>query len=138
VEIAALTSFLAPFLPYVVQAGHKVAGKAADAIGEEAANYAQRLWERLRPGVEAKPAAQEAVEEVAKSPEDEDALGALRIQLRKLLEEDQELAAELTSIWQEARAANVVTASGERSVAVGGDVSGSTIITGDQVQTDRS
>jgi hypothetical protein len=138
VEIAALTSFLAPFLPYVVQAGHKVAGKAADAIGEEAANYAQRLWERLRPGVEAKPAAQEAVEEVAKSPEDEDALGALRIQLRKLLEEDQELAAELTSIWQEARAANVVTASGERSVAVGGNVSGSTIITGDQVQTDRS
>jgi hypothetical protein len=138
VEIAALTSFLAPFLPYVVQAGHKVAGKAADAIGEEAANYAQRLWERLRPGVEAKPAAQEAVEEVAKSPEDEDALGALRIQLRKLLEEDQELAAELTSIWQEARAANVVTASGERSVAVGGDVSGSTIITGDQVQTDQS
>jgi hypothetical protein len=137
VEIAALTSFLAPFLPYVVRAGQKVAGKAADAIGDEAANYAQRLWERLRPGVEGKPAAQEAVEEVAKNPEDEDALGALRIQLRKLLEEDEGLAADLTKIWQEARAANVVTASGERSVAVGGDVSGSTIITGDQVQTDR-
>jgi len=136
VEIAALTSFLAPFLPYVVQAGQKVAGKAADAIGDEAANYAQKLWDRLRPGVEQKPAAQEAVEEVAAHPEDEDALGALRIQLRKLLEEDQELAADLTKIWDEAKAANVVTASGERSVAVGRDVSGSTIITGDQVQTD--
>lgn len=135
-EIAALTSFLAPFLPYVVQAGQKVAGKAADAIGDEAANYAQKLWERLRPGVESKPAAQEAVEEVAANPEDEDALGALRIQLRKLLEEDEKLAAELTEIWQQAQAANVVTASGERSVAVGGNVSGSTIITGDQVQTD--
>ena len=136
-EIVALTSFLAPFLPYVVQAGQKVAGKAADVIGDEAANYAEKLWERLRPGVESKPAAQEAVEEVAAHPEDEDALGALRIQLRKLLEEDQELAADLTKIWQEAQAANVVTASGERSVAVGGDVSGSTIVTGDQVQTDR-
>ena len=135
-EIAALASFLAPLLPYVVQAGQKVAGRAADVIGEEAANYAEKLWQRLRPGVESKPAAQEAVEEVAKNPEDEDALGALRIQLRKLLEEDEELAADLTKIWQQAQAANVVTASGERSVAVGGDVSGSTIITGDQVQTD--
>jgi hypothetical protein len=137
VEIVALTSFLAPFLPYVVQAGQKVAGRAADVIGEEAANYAEKLWQRLRPGVESKPAAKEAVEEVAKSPEDEDALGALRIQLRKLLEEDEALAADLTKIWDEAKAANVVTASGERSVAVGRDVSGSTIITGDQVQTDR-
>ena len=67
-EIVALTSFLAPFLPYVVQAGQKVAGKAADVIGEEAANYAEKLWERLRPGVEQKPAAQEAVEEVAAHP----------------------------------------------------------------------
>ena len=136
-EIVALTSFLAPFLPYVLQAGHKVAGRAADVIGDEAANYAEKLWERIRPGVEQKPAAQEAVEEVAAHPEDEDALGALRIQLRKLLEEDEGLAADLTKIWQEAQAANVVKASGERSVAVGGDVSGSTIITGDQVQTDR-
>ena len=47
-EIVALTSFLAPFLPYVVQAGQKVAGKAADVIGDEAANYAEKLWERLK------------------------------------------------------------------------------------------
>jgi hypothetical protein len=137
VEIAALTSFLAPLLPYVVQAGQKVAGKAADVIGEEAANYAEKLWQRLRPGVESKPAAKVAVEKVAKSPEDKDALDALRIQLEQLLAEDEALAADLTKIWGQAKAANVVTASGERSVAVGGDVSGSTIITGDQVQTDR-
>ena len=137
-EIVALTSFLAPFLPYVVQAGQKVAGKAADVIGEEAANYAEKLWQRLRPGVESKPAAKEAVEDVAKNPKNEDALGALRNQLTKLLEEDEALRADLTKIWDEAKAANVITASGERSVAVGGNVSGSTIITGDQVNTDRS
>ena len=137
-EIAALASFLAPLLPYVVQAGQKVAGKAADVIGEEAATYAEKLWQRLRPGVESKPAAKDAVEDVAKNPENEDALAALRRQLTKLLEEDEALRADLTKIWDEARAANVVTASGERSVAVGGDVSSSTIITGDQVNTDQS
>ncbi len=89
------------------------------------------------PGVESKPAAKEAVEDVAKNPKNEDALGALRNQLTKLLEEDEALRADLTKIWDEAKAANVVTASGERSVAVGGDVSGSSIITGDQVNTDR-
>ena len=136
-EIAALASFLAPLLPYVVQAGQKVAGKAADVIGEEAATYAEKLWQRLRPGVEAEPAAKEAVEKVAKNPEDEAALGSLRDQLEKLLEEDEALKADLTRIWDEARAANVVTASGERSVAIGRDVSGSTIITGDQVNVDQ-
>ena len=136
-EIAALTTFLAPLLPYFVQAGQKVAGRAADAIGEEAANYAEKLWQRLRPGVESKPEAKEAVEEVAKSPEDKEALDALRSQLEQLLEEDEALKADVTKIWDQARAANVVTASGERAVAIGGDVSGSTIITGDQVQTDR-
>ena len=136
-EIAALASFLAPLLPYVVQAGQKVAGRAADVLGEEAATYAEKLWERLKPGVEAKPAAKEAVEDVAKSPEDKASLGALENQLKKLLEEDEALKADLTKIWGEARAANVVTASG-RSVAVGGDVSNSMIITGDQVNVDQS
>ena len=136
-EIAALASFLAPLLPYVVQAGQKVAGRAADVIGEEAATYAEKLWERLKPGVEAKPAAKEAAEDVAKSPEDKAALGALENQLKKLLEQDEALKADLTRIWDEARAANVVTASG-RSVAVGGDVSNSMIITGDQVNVDQS
>jgi hypothetical protein len=133
-EIAALTAFLAPFLPTLVKAGEKAVEKAADAVSDEAFKYAKALWEKLRPGVDAKPAAKEAAEEVAARPDDEDAVAALRLQLRKLLEEDTKLAGDLAAIWQEAQAANVVqvTASGERSVAVGGDVTGSTIVTGDQ------
>jgi hypothetical protein len=138
VEVAALTAFLAPFLPTLVKAGEKVVDKAADAVGDEAFTYARALWERLRPKVEAKPAAEEAAEEVAERPDDDDALGALRLQLRKLLEEDTQLAGDLAAIWQEAQAANVVqvTASGERSVAVGGDVTGSSIVTGDQSRSE--
>ena len=81
-EIAALTSFLAPFLPYFVQAGQKVAGKAADAIGDEAANYAQKLWDRIRPGVEQKPAAQEAVEDISVPATDSSSPGDAPARLR--------------------------------------------------------
>jgi transketolase len=138
VEIAALTAFLAPFLPTLVKAGEKAVEKAADAVSDEAFKYARALWEKLKPGVDAKPAAKEAAEEVAARPDDEDALAALRLQLRKLLEEDTRLAGDLAAIWQKAEAANVVqvTASGERSVAVGGDVTGSTIVTGDQAPSE--
>lgn len=137
-EIAALTAFLAPFLPSLVKAGEKAVEKAADAVSDEAFKYAKALWDKLKPGVEAKPAAKEAAEEVATHPDDDDALASLRLQLRKLLEQDQGLADDLARIWQEAQAANVVqvTASGERSVAVGGDVTGSTIVTGDQTRSD--
>ena len=75
---------------------------------------------------------------MAAHPDDDDALASLRLQLRKLLEQDQGLADDLARIWQEAQAANVVqvTASGERSVAVAGDVTGSTIVTGDQTRSE--
>lgn len=138
IEVAALTAFLAPFLPTLVKAGEKVVAKAADAASDEAFKYAKALWERLKPGVEAKPAAQEAADEVAARPDDEDALAALRLQLRKLLEADAQLEGDVAAIWRQAEAANVVqvTASGERSVAVGGDVTGSTIVTGDQSQSE--
>ena len=137
-EIAALTAFLAPFLPSLIKAGEKAVEKAADAVSDEAFKYAKALWDKLKPGVEAKPAAKEAAEEVATHPDDDDALASLRLQLRKLLEQDQGLADDLARIWQEAQAANVVqvTASGERSVAVGGDVTGSTIVTGDQTRSE--
>ena len=137
-EIAALTAFLAPFLPSLIKAGEKAVEKAADAVSDEAFKYAKALWDKLQPGVEAKPAAKEAAEEVAAHPDDDDALASLRLQLRKLLEQDQGLADDLARIWQEAQAANVVqvTASGERSVAVGGDVTGSTIVTGDQTRSE--
>ena len=137
-EVAALTAFLAPFLPSLIKAGEKAVEKAADAVSDEAFKYAKALWDKLKPGVEAKPAAKEAAEEVAAHPDDDDALASLRLQLRKLLEQDQGLADDLARIWQEAQAANVVqvTASGERSVAVGGDVTGSTIVTGDQTRSE--
>ena len=138
---AALAAFLAPFLPYLVAAGRRAADDAAQELGAEAWPYAKALWGRLRPKVEQKPAAQEAVEDVAARPDDEDAHAALRLQLRKLLAEDEQLAADVARLWEQAQAANVtsvtVTASGERAIAVGRDATG-TFVTGDAGATDAT
>jgi hypothetical protein len=129
-EIAALTAFLAPFLPYLLRAGKTFGDEAAQALGEGAWTHAKRLWERLRPSVEGKPAASQAADDDPEPPDDERARGALELQLEKLLGEDADLAAEIDRLWADAKAAQVVVA-GERGVAVAGNLSG-TVVTGDQ------
>ena len=92
--------------------------------------YAKRLWGKLRPHVEAKPAALDAAADVAQRPDDSRAQAALELQLEKILAEQPGLVAELAPIAQDALASGVV-AVGERSVAVGGSVTGGVIVTGD-------
>jgi hypothetical protein len=129
--------FLAPFLPYLLKAGESVAEEAGKKLGDQSGGgvweTAKALWARLSPKVEAKPATHEAVQEVAANPADEDARAALRLQLKKLFTEDESLANEILKIQKDAQKAGInVAAIGERSIAIGGNVSGSTISTGDQ------
>jgi len=139
---AQLVQFLAPFLPYLLKgvklAGQEAAKKLGEKAGEQSLDHAKALWEKLRPKVEAKPAALEAVQDAAERPDDEDALAALRLQLKKLLAEDQPLAQELARLLQQAQAGGrTVTASGNRSVAIGGNVTGSVIVTGDNNKVNK-
>ena len=127
---------LAPFLPYLLKMGEQAAEEAAKKFGAEAWEGAKALWARLKPKVAARPATQEAVQEVAAHPEDEDARAALRLQLRKLLAEDETLAREVQRML-DTPAVRQVIASGDRSVAIGGDVSKSVIITGDRNTVQR-
>ena len=133
-EIAALTAFLAPFLPRLLKPAQDAAGDAVERLGEKSWEYAQKLWNKLNGKVKEKPAAIEVALEVADAPDDDDARAALAWQLKKLLNEDEELLAQVRAVWDEAErdpAANVqVIASGERAVAVGRDSTGN-ITTGD-------
>jgi hypothetical protein len=128
-----LAVFLTPLLPYLLKTGEKAVEETGKKLGGDAWDRAKGLWAKLRPEVEAKPAAQEAVLDAAAAPNDDDIQAALRLQLRKLLAEDAVLAGEIARLWQEAQQAGVtVIALGERSVAIGRDVTSSTIMTGDQ------
>jgi hypothetical protein len=94
-EIATLTAFLSPFLPTLLKLGGKAVEKATESasgkFGEAAFKKAEAVWAKLSPKVEAEEAAKEAAIDVAKSPEDEDSQAVLRVQLKKLLEQDEEL-----------------------------------------------
>jgi hypothetical protein len=135
-DVSELAKQLAPiliqFLPYLVKAGGTVAEEAGKKLGGESWDKVKSLWGKLQPKVETKPAAQEAVQDVAQNPKDEDAQAALRQQIKKILGEDEALAREIEPMVKSLQQANVtVVASGDRSVAVGGNVTGGTIITGD-------
>jgi hypothetical protein len=130
---SSLTAALVPLLPYLLKAGEKAAEETGKAVAGQSLEWAKSLWTKLKPKVEAKPAALEAAQDVAHAPEDEDLQAALRVQLKKLLTEDQSLAEEVSRWLEQGKAAGItVTASGERRVAIGGDVKGSTIVTGDR------
>ena len=83
---AQLVQLLAPFLPYLLKgvklAGQEAARKLGEKAGEQGFEQAQALWDRLRPKMEARPAALEAAQDAAAHPDDEDALAALRLQLK--------------------------------------------------------
>jgi hypothetical protein len=130
-DVAALAAFLAPSLGFLLNTGKAATERAAEKLGDTAWEHARRLWERLRPAVEGKPAAEEAALDIAAQPDDETARAALAWQLKKLLEADPQLVADVEHLWAEAQRAGVVAA-GARSVAAGGSITGSTIVTGDR------
>ena len=130
---SSVTTALVPLLPYLLKAGDKAAEETGKAVASQSWEWVKSLWTKLKPKVEAKPAALEAAQDAAQMPNNSDAQGALRLQLFKLLTEDQSLAEEVSRWLDQGKAAGItVTASGERSVAIGGDVKDGSIVTGDQ------
>ena len=126
---AILTTFLAPFLPYLLKKGEQAADAAIERFGQAAWKRAQALWAKLRPKVEDKEAAREATEDVAAAPDDELARSALQLQLRKLVADDPDLAAELAELLEDGRRAGIMADNGavvvvadRGGVAAGGDI----------------
>ncbi len=124
-----IVTFLAPFLPSLLKAGEKAAEELGKKAVDEAWEQAKALWERLRRKKNVEQVAQTA----AALPDNQALRDALREEIARALQEDGALRQEVARLWGEAEAAGVtVTASGDRSVAIGGSVSGSTIVTSDR------
>jgi hypothetical protein len=104
-EITTLTAFISLFLPSLLKLGGKAVEKATESasgkFGEAAFAKAQAIWEKLEPKAAAKESAKEAVIDVANNPDDQDLQAALRVQLKKLLEQDQDLFKAIEQILKE-------------------------------------
>lgn len=68
--------------------------------GAELAKSTGELVEKIRQKAEKKPALQEALADVQATPDDPDALAALRQQLKKLFQQDPAFAAEVAELWK--------------------------------------
>ena len=74
---------------------------ATENFTEAAWVKAQAVWQKLRPKVNQKEAAVEAISDVAKDPQDQDMQICLRVQLKKLLENDESLWKVILEIMEE-------------------------------------
>jgi hypothetical protein len=107
---AALVNFLAPFLPYLLQAGAAAGRTAANEFGETAWRHAVALWNAI---VAKQPASWDAVDAVARAPDDADAQAALRFQFRQMIANDPRFARELQGLIDAAQRAGVMTGAGD-------------------------
>jgi hypothetical protein len=132
-----LVKELMPFLPFFfTQFGKETAERAGRQFGSQAWEHAKAIWDKLSGRLEERPGARAVVLDAAEAPDDEDARAAFRRQLVRILTDNPQLAGELRGMLDQRPAGEassvVVTARGERSIAVGRDATASTFITGDR------
>lgn len=137
-DLAALAKdlivFLAPFLPFLLKAGEGAAEEAGKKMGSAAWERAKALWDKLG----RKERVRKAAEAAAALPDNPAVQQGVEVEVARALQEDEALRGEVVRLWEAAKAAGVaVAAVGDRSVAIGGNVSGSVIVTGDQNIVER-
>ena len=138
-----LATTVAAFLsPHLAKAGEK----AVEEVGKKLPNAVGTVWQTIMARFKGKPTAADAVQDLVASPDDQLYQLTFANQLRKALEAEPAFVDELAHLLSQAQNAagstiiNVgsgavaqgpgAVAAGERGVAIGGNVHGSTIITG--------
>lgn len=90
--------YLAPALPALIFVGTEAAKATVKKTTDAVLDAGRKLWDKLRPHAEARPALIEAAQDVARTPDDPAARGAFEMQVRKLLEAQPQLVPELEGI----------------------------------------
>lgn len=140
-EIVQLMEQAGPYLSaavgaYGMQVFERAEGAAVDAAADATASVGRRIFQAVwhRQGDQGRAALASAVEDAAQEPDDADAAGALRQQIKRALREDEDLRRELAELFAQAPGSSVV-ASGERSIASGSN--SGVQITGDDAHVTR-
>jgi len=100
-DIALLTAFITPFLPFLTRLGEKASEKAAEKFGEDAWNQAKALWAKLQPKVEANEDVKWAAERVAAKPDSDARKSVFQEELATLFDDNPDLAKEIAQIMAE-------------------------------------
>ncbi len=128
--VSETVKYLTPALPSLILAGNEALKEIGKKVGAEAIAAGEKIWAWLKPHAEQRLPLLEAAQEVATHPADTDGQAALRVQVRKLLEEHPGLVPELANVVQQiAVQRNVVDVSGAGAVGIWGNASGVTITT---------
>lgn len=119
VDIDLLTGQIGPLVTAAVAKwGESALTKAEETAATETVKLGQRILARLFSRAKAKEPVRTAVADLAAAIDDPDFQAALRVQIKKILRDDDELAGELAAMVAAAPTAS------ERGIAVGGDNSG--------------
>lgn len=142
--VSIATAVVAFLAPYLAEGGKAAARK----IGEKMVDALERRFQ-------GKVVAETALKDMKEEPQDPDNQAALRKEIKRVLREDSSFQSELTSLLKEAqetapetyravvRGSGAVAqgegavAAGAGGVAVGGNVSGESIIAGDDTDTEQ-
>ncbi len=117
VDIDALITQIGPLATAAVAKwGESALTKASDTAATESVKLGQRLLARIFSRAKAKEPIKAAVTDLAAAVDDPDFQAALRAQIKKLLREDDALAAELSEM--------LASSATERGISIGGDNTG--------------
>jgi hypothetical protein len=133
-EVGALAAAIVPYVSAAAGAyGAAVLERAQDSAADATVGLGRRIVDRLLRREESAEVIEGAVTDLVEDPQDDDRVAALRLQIRKALAADPELATEIRGMLNDAGV--TVTASGERSIAAQ-TISG-VAVTGDDAQITR-
>lgn len=125
----------------------KVGGKLLEKAGEALPDVVGKLWDTVKEKMEGKPETASLPADLAATPDDPAVQGAFQYQLKKLLENDEAFARQLQQLVEDAKKQGVsysaklkgdgaiaqgpgATAVGKGGVHIGGNASGSNLVTG--------
>jgi hypothetical protein len=122
--------------PYIAKAGESFAEKAGEKLAEKAGTLYQAIKNKFKSDRDA----EQTMALVEAKPDSKARMSALEEVLTDKMKGDPDFAATVNRLVEEAKEADSrrVLVFGQRNIAVGGDVSGSTFITGDSNQVGKS
>ncbi len=122
-DIASLTAFLSPFLPFLLNLGKKATEKATESaagkFGETAWKKAEGIWDKLQPQVDAMPDVKAAIEQVAAKPDSEARRAVLQEELEALFKAQPQLFTTIAQIMRDSNGESAARSQIQQNVSGG-------------------